>query len=202
MFLPLTAATCYRSSEQTHELRNASLTPAIEMRAQEAGLSDLRASVFKKGDMEIRLWLEPAMFVDIAEGYVLRRLSGSWSGRHLTLNEKTHITVVGQGNAVSIQPPKKNEGVVVDIEPLNGWDLLWSSLEGAGLLTLPDESRLDLRATRGMKEGFIYVVEIKTSDEYRTYRYTTPENNDTPETKSMVRIIQIIHEEFSKDQQE
>ena len=193
---------CYRGSDRTHELLNVSLTPAIEMRAEEAGLSDLRKAVFKKGDMEIRLWLEPVMVVDIAEGYLLQRLSGSWSGRHLTLNEKNQITIVGQGKGVSIKPPRKNEGVVVDIEPLNGWDFLWTRLESAGLITLPDESRLDLRATRGMTDGFIYVVEIKTSHGYRTYRYTTPENYDTPETKSMVRIVRIINEEFSKDQQE
>lgn len=193
---------CYQTGDKTHELRNTQLTPAIEMRADEAALTDLRKDAFKNGDMEIRIWLEPTISVNVAEGYVLQRLSGSWSGKHLTLNEKKQMTVVGQGNTVLIRPPEENVGAVVDIEPLNGWGFLWTGLEKAGLLTLPDESRLDLRATGDMKDGLIYVVEIKTSDDYRSYRYTTPENYATPETKSMVRIIQIMKEEFSGDQQQ
>ncbi len=197
-----TGSSCYQDAGKSHELRNMQLTPAIEMRGDEAGLGDLREAAVKNGDMEIRIWREPTISVDVAEGYVLQRLSGSWSGKHLTLNEKKQIVVVGQGNLVSITPPKKKEGVVVEIEPLNGWDFLWTSLEGAGLLTLPDESSLDLRATGPMKDGFIYVVEIKTRDTYRAYRYTTPENYETPETRSMVRIVRIINEEFSEDQQQ
>jgi hypothetical protein len=172
------------------------------MRAQDAGLGDLREAVLKAEDIEIRIWLEPAMFLDVAEGYVLQRLASTWSGRHNRLKKKDRVIVIGDEKEVSIFPPPKDEWEVGEIAPRNGWDSLWTTLERTGLLSLPDESRLDLRATRGMKEGFIYVVEIKTTDAYRTYRYTNPENYDTPETKGMVRIVQIIHEEFLKDQQE
>ena len=194
--------TCYQHGGESHELRNSLLTPAIEKRADEAGLNDLRNKVLKTDNIEVRIWIEPASEIDVAEGYVLTRDSNSWSGVHLPAPKPGVTTMrgVSGGATIILKPSSRDEDVKV--EPLNGWDFLWNSLSTAGLLTLPDESRFDLKPDKRTGAGNIYVVEIKTHREYRSYRYTNPEHYDLPETKAMARTIRILRDEFSKDQQD
>jgi hypothetical protein len=207
LFLILTGGSCHHASDKSHDLRNIQLTPAIEMRADEEKLEDLRTTVTKRDDIEVRIWIEPMMEVEVAEGYILKQKDSLWAGRHL-LATQTYPNVAREGHDIILTPPSSRTGKSVEIEPLNGWDSLWKSLTNTGLLTLPDEGQLDLRSDkkleggRGLLIGDIYVVEIRTSEEYRTYRYTIPQRFGQPETKAMIRIIQILHDEFDKDQQD
>jgi hypothetical protein len=196
----LTGGTCFHGVDQSHELRNTLLTPAIEMRADEANLEDLRTKTMKPGNLEIRIWIEPMLSVSAAEGYVLERVDSLWTGKHL-LPRETKPAVVQLEHGVVLTPPSRFRGST-SIQPLNGWDFLWNSLTNAGLLSVPDESQLDLRASKLTEEGSIYVVETKTSNVYRTYRYTRPEQFNLPETNAMVRFIQILRDEFPQDQLE
>lgn len=194
-------SSCYQSGAGSHELRNTLLTPAIEMRADEARVDDLRTKVLTSDDIEIRIWSEPAAMTNAAQAYILERHSNSWICGHL-LPAESALSVAGNGQQVVIGLKPVNKNRTVEVEPLNGWEFLWDNLTSAGLLTLPDESQLDLKANRSTPAGTIYVVEIKREGEYRTYRYTNPEYYTLPETKAMSRIIQLLKNEFSKDQQQ
>ena len=186
---------------KSHELQNALLTPAIEVRAEQAGLVDLRSKPLAGGDIEIRIWSEPEPIPDLVHGYVLERHAHSWKCDHL-LPAASGPAVGGDGQRVVIglKPAKESRSVMV--EPLNGWEFLWNNLTSAGILTLPDESRLDLKSDRSTPPGNIYVVEIKNGSGYRVYRYTNPEHFTLPEMKAMSRIVQLLHDEFSTDQQQ
>ena len=194
---------CFQAGDRSHDLRNPLLTPAIEMRADDDGLDDLRGRQLKDNDCEVRIWIEPMTELDAAEGYVIRRLSNSWSARHL-LPREIGPAIVGTKHGVTIGPAARDsvKGKTNDVEPLNGWDFLWRNLTEAGLLTLPDEGSLPVKAGARARKGMIYVVETRTDTEYRTYRYTAPEQHDLPETKAMVRIIQVLRDEFSSDQKD
>ena len=196
-----TGSSCYQSGAGGHELRNILLTPAIEMRAEEAGLEDLRTKVLARDDIEIRIWSEPAAMTNAAQGYILERHSNSWTCDHL-LPTESGPSVVGDGQQVVIGLTPVNKSRTVEVEPLNGWEFLWNNLTSAGILTLPDESHHELKAERSTPPGNIYVVEIKTDKGYRTYRYTNPERFTLPETKAMSRIMQLLKDEFGKDQQQ
>jgi hypothetical protein len=207
LFFIFTGGSCHHASDKSHDLRNIQLTPAIEMRADEEKLDDLRTKAIRRDDIEVRIWIEPMMQIEVAEAFILKRKDSLWSGRHL-LRTQTNPNVAREGHDIILTPPSSRTGRSVEIGPLNGWDSLWKSLTNTGLLTLPDEGRLDLRSDkqleggRGLLIGDIYVVEIRTSEEYRTYRYTIPERFGQPETKAMIRIIQILRDEFDKDQQD
>ncbi len=197
------ASTCYRGTERSHDLRNPLLTPAIEMRADDEGLKDLRFVVVKDSDIEARIWMEPTMVLDAAEGFVITRISDTWSARHL-LPREHGASILTTGHRVVVSPWTQASGgdPAGYVEPLSGWASLWESLTEAGLLTLPDESLLPLMTNKHTPEGAIHVVELRTSREYKAYRYTNPEQYNTPETKGMVRIVRILHDEFLKDRQE
>jgi hypothetical protein len=196
-----TGSSCYRSGARSGELRNAQLTPAIEMRADEAGLDDLRTKTLAGDDIEIRIWSEPAAMTNAAQGYILERHSNSWTCDHL-LSTESGISVAGDGQQVVIGLKPVNKSSTIEVEPLNGWEFLWNNLTSAGLLTLPDESQLDLKSDRSTPPGNIYVIEVKSETGYRVYRYTNPEHFTLPETRAMSRIIQLLHDEFSNDQQQ
>ena len=196
-----TGSSCNKSAMKSHELQNALLTPAIEVRAEQAGLVDLRSKPLAGDDIEIRIWSEPEPIPDLVHGYVLERHAHSWRCDHL-LPSGSGLPVVGDGQRVVIGRKPSNEERTVMVEPLNGWEFLWNGLTSAGLLTLPDESQLDLKTDRSTPAGNIYVVEIKRETGYRVYRYTNPEHFTLPETKAMSRIIQLLHDEFSNDQQQ
>lgn len=202
VFLTFVGGTCFQPHDKSRELRNPLLTPAIEARADDDGLEDLRAIVLKPDDIEVRIWSEPTNVMNVAEGYVLSRISANWTGRHL-LPSETGPRVSSNGHIVTIQPHAAGEVKSIQVEPLNGWEFLWNSLTATGLLALPDESRLDLKADQRRGEGNnLYIVEIKTAEEYRAYRYTTPEHYSLPETKAMVQIVRTLSDEFSTDQKQ
>ena len=47
-----------------------------------------------------------------------------------------------------------------------------------------------------MTDGYGYVVEININGTYRTYHYMSPASQNWPEAKQMMKISNIIYEEF------
>jgi hypothetical protein len=113
------------------------------------------------------------------DGLVLRRSGDQWSEIHL--------------NGMAEREPFPNTQETL-ATPKPGWESAWQSHENAGLLTLPD-----LTATPCNKigvDGTSYVVEINKDNVYRTYMYNNPEFAKCSESKQMVKIGEIIAEEF------
>jgi hypothetical protein len=150
---------------------------AIDARASESGLSSLSASMLPDGDSEIRVWV--GFGQNGEDGIVLRHLGGQWSALYL------HGMFVGY-------PPRKYQKALA--VPKSGWETAWRRLSDAGILTLPDASAV--QCSTYIKDGTSYVVEINADETYRTYLYDNPNHAQCDEAKRMIRIGEIIAEEF------
>lgn len=82
--------------------------------------------------------------------------------------------------------------------PKSGWHVLWNDLVEAGILTIPDNSQA--RCPIEALDGVSYIVETNVSRKYRTYAYSNPQLMQCPEAKQIVKVEQILGNEFSLDQ--
>jgi hypothetical protein len=146
--------------------------------AKAAKLPKLRAAVLPEGEMEIRIWR--GFGLGELEGFIFRR-SKEWSAFYLR----------GVDPRMSRMKPQR-----VSLIPKSGWDIFWGRLTAEGVLSLPDASELrDYK--HGIKDGVSYAVEINMNRRYRTYHYSNPEDQEHGEAKHMVRINDILAEEFN-----
>jgi hypothetical protein len=81
--------------------------------------------------------------------------------------------------------------------PKSGWEALWQKLVEAGILTLPDSSELEYK--NDVTDGKSYVVETNVENVYRTYEYGNPNYEELKEAKQIIKIGQIIADEFDLD---
>ena len=68
--------------------------------------------------------------------------------------------------------------------------IVWEKLLENDILSLPDEIE------NYSIDGILYLVEIKSKDTYRCYGYLNPEFFNTPDTKKITNIIEIINKEI------
>jgi hypothetical protein len=150
---------------------------AIDARVGEAGLPSLRAEALPDGESEIRVWVGFGLSGE--DGIVLRHSGGQWSGLYL------------HGMSDGPLPRKYQKALTV---PKSGWETAWQRLSDAGILTLPDASAV--QCSTYINDGVGYVVEINADKIYRTYLYDNPNHAQCDEAKKMMRIGEIIAEEF------
>ncbi len=74
------------------------------------------------------------------------------------------------------------------------WENFWKRLADEGILTLPDSS--ELKNERLIEDGVSFVVETNTNGIYRTYHYNNPDWQTWKEAKQLMKISNIIAEEF------
>ena len=149
----------------------------ISERARAANLPDLGKVRLPKDDLEVRVWHGFSIF--LLEGFVLRRYAGQWAAIH-------------PGGYCKRRPRSKHR---INLEaPKSGWEDCWKKLGDAGLLTLLDASQLGEEPID--PDVLSYVVECNIGGDYRTYHYTNPGRNNREEARRMVRIGEIISEEF------
>jgi hypothetical protein len=149
----------------------------INQLAKIAGLQNLRSVALPSGDLEVRIW--GGFGEDFTQGLILKRTTGQWSALHL----------------VRVHPKlPKSQYQIVRPSPKSGWEKCWERLIKEGLLTLPDSSTL--KGEKNIRDGFSYVVEINKDRTYRTYMYSNPDQQDWREAKQMVRVGQILSDEF------
>jgi hypothetical protein len=156
----------------------------INERVKSSKLKSLRSKALPKGDLEIRIW--SGFGISLLEGFVLKRSAGEWSAIDLDWE----VTEKSNGKRDIKQVDKK-----LDV-PKSGWEAAWQKLVDAGILTLPDPEDSNCRGDT--VDGMSYVVEYNFNNTYRTYMYDNPEVaiKDCPEYKPMLKINQIIAEEF------
>jgi hypothetical protein len=145
--------------------------------ARFSGQPDLRKTNLAGGDLELRFWW--GFGLSPLEGVTLRRVSGQWSAIHVKADKYYEPS---KANRKELLPPK------------SGWESVWQQLVGAGILTLPDVSELNCNV--GGADGGAYVVETNSDHTYRTYMYDFPSEAKCNEAKQMVKIGDIIFEEF------
>jgi hypothetical protein len=143
-----------------------------------SGQADLRRAILPKGDVEVRIWR--GFGLSPLEGMTLRRVSGHWSAVHV--------------RADNYYDPEKAERKELS-PPKSGWEACWQRLLDAGILTLPDASEASCGA--GGFDGISYVVETNVNRAYRTFKYSNPTFAECDEAKQMVKIAEIVEEEFA-----
>lgn len=150
----------------------------INGRAKIARLRDLRLALLPNDDLELRVWIGFGLIP--LEGFVIKRSSGQWSGVHIR----------------SISPRLARRDYQRPLpSPKSGWESFWKRLTDEGALTLPDSSQLKDEVIT--VDGESFVVEINMNKAYRTYRYSNPHLQKWPEAKKMIRIAEIIIDEFN-----
>jgi hypothetical protein len=150
---------------------------AINERAKFANLKALRKEALPENDIEVRVW--HGFGLTALEGFSLKRAAGKWSAIHL---DGIHSRLPRSESQKKLPAPK------------SGWELCWQRLEEAGILTLPDASAIGCSAM--MNDGMSYVVEFNNKGSYRTYMYDNPSYAKCKEAKQMIKIGNIISEEF------
>lgn len=145
------------------------------------GLTELRKTIVRKGDIELRIWkgfgLEPL------EGVILKQVDGKWSALHLKEIDFDKVAVE------NLTPPK------------SGWEYFWQQLVDKEILTLRDSS--EINCGEGGIDGESYVVEINQNKIYRTYRLSPSySEGKCREVNQMIDISNLIGEEFDSGNQE
>ena len=154
---------------------------SINERAGVARLANLRTVSLPKDDLEVRVWV--GFGLTALEGLVLKRAKGQWSATHL---EGIHRRLPEGEYQKLLQAPE------------SGWEAVWRRLVGAGVLTLPDAAAAGCSA--GVNDGMSYVVEVNKDRVYRTYMYDNPNHAKCDEAKRMLKVGEIIAEEFGVEE--
>lgn len=151
---------------------------ALEERTKQVNWPSLRAVLLPRDDLEMRFWYDGRP--DIINGFVIRRSGGQWSAVGIRQRGERHYPVVEQ------------EGLGT---PKSGWEVAWKRFVEAGILTLPDESKVNCRVE--VLDGGGFVVETSVAGMYRTYRYSNPQLAKCDEAKRVMSMDEIIADEFS-----
>lgn len=143
-----------------------------------------------EGSLEIRIWMSESF----ASMYRLIRHDGKWTGFHADGYYK-YINIIHYGDdnvwTTEVLIEKYNDTYpIFKLTPRTGWTSLWEKLEKLGILTLPE-----LQTKAGL-DGSIYIVEINDGGHYRSYKFNDPENDEEPEVRKIIDIINILREEF------
>lgn len=115
----------------------------------------------------------------VIDGLVLSRSRGEWSA----------IRLRGENDGRKFQLAEERLPA-----PNSGWPLAWERLTSTGILTLPDASEVECNPE--VLDGGGIVVEANVSGTYKTYRYSSPQLQKCEEAKEILRMEEIIADEF------
>jgi hypothetical protein len=140
-----------------------------------AGLTELRKTSLKEGDVEIRVWR--GFGLSPLEAVIIKRISGQWSAIHINHNNLDKVELK------ELSPPK------------SGWESLWKKIVEKEILTLRDSS--EINCGEGGIDGSGYVVEINQDKTYRTYMLSGDyAQGKCREANQIEEIGDVIGEEF------
>ena len=150
-------------------------TKSINEVTREAELSNLRTAALPGDDLEARVWVHAQQH---SRALILKRSAGRWSA----------ILLRGM---LTEQKLEKRE---ILSAPRSGWEGAWARLVSAGILILPDAA--EIQCSTGILDGTSYVVEVSKDRTYRTYMYDNPDYAKCDDAKQMIKILDIIEDEF------
>jgi hypothetical protein len=151
----------------------------IDSRIEGSGLDNLREKELLPGDKEVRVWVGFDLYP--LNGIILKQNEGKWTAVYLP-------PIKDSSSSRPVTPLK---------EPKSGWKDLLQKLEELGLYTLPDSE--DIGATNSYPDAKGAVIEIKTSESYRTYMYGGLKTPEAEESKKVVEICRTLSLEFGID---
>jgi hypothetical protein len=159
-----------------------SLEKAVNWGAKQGGLETLREVFLANGDFEVRFWKsqQPTGL----SGFVFRKRGEKYSAYNvdkILFDEKQKL-----GKAY--------------INPQSDWETVVRKLNEAEIFTLSDSSELKNYKGNNITDGFSYIVEINKDEVYRIYEYRNPDRAENPEAKQIVKIGNIIAEEFGLEE--
>ena len=151
----------------------------LETHTRGLNLPSLRTVVLPgKDDLEVRFWIDG--LARNLNGVVIKRQAGQWSAiRVYETGERQEKAVTQESLA----------------EPSSGWKGAWEKLVSAGILMLPDASKVNCNITA--VDGVGFVVETNFNWSYRTYYYRNPQLASCDEAKRMMSIVQVMADEFT-----
>jgi hypothetical protein len=163
-----------RIKNGTSEEKSGGINQATKL----AGLTELRKTRVKEGDIEVRVWR--GFGLSPLEAVILSRTNNQWSAKHLKTD---HYYDYEKVESKQLNPPK------------SGWESFWKQIDDKEILTLRDSS--EINCGEGGMDGGSYVVEINQNKTYRTYKLSTAySGGKCREANQMEGIGDIIGEEF------
>lgn len=155
------------------------LFQGINARLEGSGIDRLREKELLPGEREVRVWVGFDLYP--LNGIILKENEGKWTAVYLP-------PIKDSSSSRPVTPLK---------EPKSGWKALWQKLEELGLYTLPDSE--DIGATNSYPDAKGAVIEIKSSESYRTYMYGGLATPEAEESKKVVEICRTLSREFGID---
>jgi len=175
--------------EKTKRIEKAkqNLREAIKEVSKRFRLSLLEDQKLPDGDLIVRVWRFSA-FADKDLIFIFQRKSNVWSAN---LVEKT------------VKNENDIKGALVEIKtielgkPKSDWESFWLKLVNAEILVLPNDNEVE---SVPCTDCWLYTVEAKVDGIYQVYDCNAPEiNKDLHKSQQMIKIIQIISEEFNRN---
>lgn len=184
LFLAVLLSSCFEKAkpkliipdERMDEIFTRSLNPITD----KYELPKLRETSLSGDDLEVRVWVETFAEID---GFIIKHIDGDWSAiaiKEINCKKKSYypkdkVYELGKFN-LSI--------------PRSGWENIWQKLADAGILNLPNSD------DKSFIDGMGYLVETNQNGTYRIYFYSNPDLQKREEAKQMMKIGEIIADEF------
>ncbi|MEP6900696.1 MAG: hypothetical protein ABJA66_03035 [Actinomycetota bacterium] len=159
-----------------------SLEKAVDLCAKAGGLQSLREISLPNGDFEIRFWIFNRFGIN---GLIIRKSGENWSALFVE------------------RMPFKNDNLYPEnryINPKSDWQNILQRINEAEIFTLPDSSEVKNYEGDKVNDGFSNIVEINKDGIYRVYEYVNPNWAENPEAKQIVKIGNIIADEFGLEE--
>jgi hypothetical protein len=141
-------------------------------------IEKLREIFFSDNDFEVRIWV--SSFED--DGLLLRRADNEWSA--------TAVKEINCKNYNYLPNKTYEVGKIKLSAPKSGWENAWQKLVEAGIFALPGSDEVSYI------DGVGYIVETNQNGKYRVYFYSNPQHQKTDEAKQMMKIGEIVADEF------
>lgn len=133
----------------------------------------IQKNKYKEQDIEVRVWL--TYEVESIKRIIIKKKSGKWSAKYLSTKNK-RTKEVNLGN------------------PKSGWELFWKHLEEQKISSNLDDSLVG--AVEPFEESEEVIIESFVEGLYRHYSYNAPRFSENDEGKRVVKILEIISNEF------
>lgn len=189
LFLIVTSSICCSDNKPeiiSNERNQRMLYNHFDLITDKYELPKLRDFSSERDNLEIRVWV--TMGLNGTDGFIFRRFYGQWSA--LAIKEIDCKKIEYYPKSKSYRLGKINLS-----EPKSGWQNAWKKLLEAEILELPDYSEVKERLT--YLHGWGFFVEINRDGKYRSYAYPNPNEPRSADEEKMLKIGEIISEEFN-----
>lgn len=135
-------------------------------------VKNLKDLVLPPNSKEIRIWA--GFDTSPLRGIIIQQNNRVWSASYVPPLDSSNSS----RNSQKLSLPK------------SGWEFLWKELQNLGIMTLPDPmdiAQIDERSV---------VIEVKTSDLYRTYKYSGVNNSKETNYKKVLEICNFLTNQF------